>query len=338
MPRQARIDAPGLLHHIICRGIERKSIFQTDEDRDDFVRRLSIILPQTGTICYAWALIPNHFHLLLKTGSVPIATVMHKLLTGYAVSYNRRHVRHGHLFQNRYKSILCQEDAYLLQLVRYIHLNPLKAKLVSNLDELDNYKYCGHHCLVGTKLSVWQDTDEILSNFAKTSGVAMRKYKEYLLAGLNADEQPDFAGGGLLRSCCGMQQLNKLHNVGVLHANDERILGDSEFVENILADADGRFNKHPEPMLCRIDFGGLVVALSRHFGINEAELLSASKIPAVVQVRSLLCFFAVRKLGMTATAVAATIGISQPAVSRSVMRGLVVSADLKIGFEEIVKV
>ena len=125
MPRQARIDAPGALHHIIARGIERRRIFRTRKDYLDFIDRLSSLLDSTGTRCYAWALIPNHFHLLLKTGSVPIATVMRRLLTGYAVSFNNRHCRHGHVFQNRYKSILCQEETYLKELVRYIHLNPL---------------------------------------------------------------------------------------------------------------------------------------------------------------------------------------------------------------------
>ena len=137
MPRKARIDAPGALHHIICRGIERRRIFYDNADRDDFVKRLSVILSDTATPCYAWALIPNHFHLFLRTGTAPIATVMRRLLTGYAVSFNRRHRRHGHVFQNRYKSILCQEDPYLLELVRYIHLNPLRARVVSGLKELD---------------------------------------------------------------------------------------------------------------------------------------------------------------------------------------------------------
>ena len=108
MPRKARIDAPGALHHIICRGIERRKIFLNDIDRDDFVDRLSMIVSESETLCYAWALIPNHFHLLLKTGNTPITTVMRRLLTGYAVGFNRRHRRHGRLFQNRYKSILCQ--------------------------------------------------------------------------------------------------------------------------------------------------------------------------------------------------------------------------------------
>jgi REP-associated tyrosine transposase len=102
MPRQSRIDAPGALHHIIARGIERKTIFKDDVDRDNFLDRLETILTQTQTACFAWALIPNHFHLLLRTGTTTISNVMRRLLTGYAVSFNFRHRRHGHLFQNRY--------------------------------------------------------------------------------------------------------------------------------------------------------------------------------------------------------------------------------------------
>jgi len=110
MPRQARIDAPGALHHIICRGIERRNIFKDNTDRNRFLERLGSVLQKTSTPCYGWALIPNHFHLLLKTGQEPIAQVMRRLLTGYAVTFNRWHRRYGRLFQNRYKSILCQEN------------------------------------------------------------------------------------------------------------------------------------------------------------------------------------------------------------------------------------
>jgi REP-associated tyrosine transposase len=120
MPRQSRIDAPGALHHIISRGIERSVIFKDHIDHNHFLDRLGTILKETDTRCFAWALVSNHFHLLLKTGHVPIATVMLRLLTGYVVTYNRRHRRYGHLFQNRYKAILCEEDTYLLELVRYI--------------------------------------------------------------------------------------------------------------------------------------------------------------------------------------------------------------------------
>ena len=114
MPRQSRIDAPGALHHIIARGIEHGKIFY-DDDRDDFLSRLSKILTQSKTKCYAWALIPNHFHLLVKTGDVPVAKAMRRLLSGYAGGFNRWRHRSGHLFQNRYKSILEMGDAlYIL--------------------------------------------------------------------------------------------------------------------------------------------------------------------------------------------------------------------------------
>jgi len=143
MPRKSRIDVPGALHHIIIRGIERKRIFQDNLDRSNFIDRLGSICTGLNVICYAWALMPNHVHLLLRSGTAPIPAVMRRLLTGYAVTYNHRHKRHGHLFQNRYKSILCQEDTYLLELARYIHLNPLRTGVVSDMENLDHYPYSG---------------------------------------------------------------------------------------------------------------------------------------------------------------------------------------------------
>jgi len=141
MPRKSRLDAPGVLHHVIIRGIERKKIFWEDADRADFLVRLEALLPDTRTACYAWALMGNHAHLLLRSGTIGVAGLMQRLLTGYAVSFNRRHHRHGQLFQNRYKSIICQEDAYLKELVRYIHLNPLRAGIVQDLSALEKYQY-----------------------------------------------------------------------------------------------------------------------------------------------------------------------------------------------------
>ena len=113
MPRLARLDAPGVLHHVIIRGIERKSIFRDGKDRDDFLARFEDLIPTTTIACYAWALLSNHAHFLLRTGDMPLATFMRRLLTGYAGGVNRRHKRVGPLFQNRFRSIVCQEDAYL---------------------------------------------------------------------------------------------------------------------------------------------------------------------------------------------------------------------------------
>ena len=180
MPRLARLDAPGVLHHIMIRGIERRKIFLNQNDYEDFIERLAMLLPEMKTACYAWVLMPNHAHFLFCTGTVPLARLMRRLLTGYAVSFNRRHKRHGHLFQNRYKSIICQEDAYLRELVRYIHLNPVRAGIVSAVGELKGYAYCGHSALMGRKKRPWQDVEYVLGFFGKTVGAARKAYAEYV--------------------------------------------------------------------------------------------------------------------------------------------------------------
>jgi len=112
--------------------------------------------------CLAWTLMSNHYHLLVRVGSDPLAKLMAPLLGGYASSYNRRHNRCGYVFQNRYKSILCDADNYLLELVRYIHLNPLRAGIVANLKSLDFYPWTGHAGLMGKKQQVWQSVNEVL--------------------------------------------------------------------------------------------------------------------------------------------------------------------------------
>ncbi len=133
MPRQARLDAPGILYNVMVRGLERRPIFRDDVDRRDFCTRLGRLVEATTLTVYAWALLPNHAHLLLRTGQRPLARCMRALLTGYVGAFNRRHKRVGHLFQNRYKSIVEEEESYLLELVRYLHLNPLRAKVVPTL-------------------------------------------------------------------------------------------------------------------------------------------------------------------------------------------------------------
>ena len=116
------------------RGIERRRIFESDRDREDFLDRLGRIIQEGGASCFAWVLIPNHAHILLRTGSTPLAGMMRRLLTGYAVSFNLRHQRSGHLFQNRYRLIVCEESAYMLELVQYIHLNAIRAGLVKEME------------------------------------------------------------------------------------------------------------------------------------------------------------------------------------------------------------
>ena len=149
MPRLARLDAPGVLHHVMGRGIERRKSFLNTKDRNDFIARLGQLAEERSIVVYACPLLDNHFHLLCKTNKRPLSASMRRLLTGYVVNFNKRHRRHGHLFQNRYKSIVCQEDAYLLELVRYIHLNLLRAGLVKTIKQLNRSPWSGHSALAG---------------------------------------------------------------------------------------------------------------------------------------------------------------------------------------------
>lgn len=321
MPRKTRIDAPGALHHIICRGIERKPIFRDDEDRDHLLERLGKILLETSTTCFAWALIPNHFHLLLRTGPTPIATIMRRLLTGYAVTFNHRHGRHGQLFQNRYKSILCEEETYLLELVRYIHLNPVRARLVADLDALETFPYCGHGVLTGKNPNDWQDTGYILARFGKNLSRARLKYREFVHDGVEMGQRPELTGGGLIRSLGGWKVAKKSLTKMERLKGDERILGGSDFVREVLLRAEEELALRDQLKVAGYGLDELARDVAGLFDIEQRQIFSTGKYPRIVQARSLFCYWAVRQLGLTATFLAQQLHLTQPAVSIAVKRG-----------------
>ncbi|MGD8613011.1 MAG: transposase [Desulfobacterales bacterium] len=334
MPRKALIDAPGALQHIIVRGIERKGIFFDDQDRDHFVDRLGTVLPESSAGCYAWALIPNHFHLLLRSGDVSISTVMRRLLTGYALSFNRRHRRHGPLFQNRYKSILCQQDPYFLELVRYIHLNPLRAGVVSDYKALGKFAYSGHAAVLGQNPHVFQDVDTVLSLFAKKRSAARKKYSAFVHEGISHGHRPELVGGGLIRSAGGWSAVKGLRRSNAHLKGDERILGDKNFVDAVLAAAEEQLERKYQLAANGIDFDSVVKRIADVFDINVDQLLAAGKHPPTVKARSVLCYWAVRELGMNGTDVAAKLGCSQSAVSKSAKRGEVIAAENNLNLIE----
>jgi len=330
MPRKARIDAPGALHHIMCRGIERREIFRDDTDRNSFIERFGQLVSETKTVCYGWALLPNHFHLLLKTGNVPIATVMRRLLTGYAVTFNSRHRRTGHLFQNRYKSILCQEYPYLLELVRYIHLNPLRTGLLGSMKELNSYKYCGHSFLLGKRKNNWQDTNTVLQFFGKRKSSARKNYLAFVEQGLAMGRRSDLTGGGLIRSAGGWKELKAFRSLGIHIKGDERILGDSDFVESILEEQNERLEQRYRLQMQGYHVDKVVELVAKLFELKPEEVLSSSKQPQRVQARSLLCYWAVKELELGGVDIARRLKISQSAVSRAVARGERIAADMGV--------
>ena len=321
MPRKSRIDAPGALHHIICRGIERRAIFEVDYDRDRFVSRLAAVLEETDTLCYAWALIPNHFHLLIRSGSIPVAGIMRRVLTGYAVNFNMRHSRSGHLFQNRYKSILCQEEPYLLELVRYIHLNPIRAGVVADMKSLDGYPYSGHSRLMGKIKSGFQNTEKVLALFGQTRREARRRYRDFVTKGLPAGKRPELTGGGLIRSAGGWQALKELRREGVHFKSDERLLGDSDFVDSVLKAADEKLDRKYRLQAEGYGFEDAVARVCGIYNLNRRDLLSRGKQRNRAMARSVLAYWAVKELGMSVREAGEKLGLSPSAASRCVQRG-----------------
>jgi len=338
MPRQARIDAPGAVHHIIARGIERGKIFRDDQDRGDFVHRLGKVVVETQTRCFAWALIPNHFHLLLQTGSVPVATVMRRLLTGYAIGHNRRHRRSGHLFQNRYKSILCQKDAYLKELVRYIHLNPLRAGLVKNMDELDRYRFSGHSYVVGKKSNDWQAVSEVLSIFDDRLTQARSRYRDYLIQGVSLGRQPDLVGGGLVRSAGGWDVVCAMRRLGDFQKSDERILGDGDFVETVLVEAQEQMRHRYVLASKGFELKDLGEAVSKVVQVSPEELVGPSKARRVVKARALICYWAVRELGLSMTEVGGRLKIGVSTVSSAVKKGQSIAKEEGLVLSELLNI
>lgn len=323
MPRQARLDAPGMLHHIIIRGIERRKIFLNSEDYEDFLNRLAKLLLETETVCYAWALMPNHAHFIFCTGKVPIATLMRRLLTGYAVRFNRQHRRAGRLFQNRYKSIICQEDAYLTELVRYIHLNPLRARLVSTVEELNGYAYCGHSTLMGQKKRSWQEVDYILGYFGRTVGKSRNDYLAYLEEGISRGRREDLTGGGLIRSLGGWSEVKKHRGKTSDHAmSDERILGDGSFVDSVIAQAAAEeFDRRYTLKRKGYDLAAIAGRVAEILGIKKEDVFSKGSQKMRVKARSMLCYWAVREAGMSIRTLAKRLEMSAPGVGYAVERG-----------------
>jgi len=322
MPRQARIDAPGVLHHVIIRGIERREIFRDDKDRDNFIGRLKTLLSETGTSCYAWALLSNHAHFLLRTGNKSLSTLMGRLLTGYAVTYNRRYRRHGQLFQNRYKSIICQEETYLKELVRYIHLNPLRAKIVSSISELNIYPYCGHGVLLGKVKIGWQDARYVLSCFGKTTKQARDRYSIFVEEGIGQGRRPELTGGGLIRSLGGWEKVKEIKLNGQDRIKgDQRILGESDFVQGILTDAEERLTRFYELKNKGYDLEKVEVRVCEIFGIDRDELFSRSRIKARADARGLYCYWGSRELGYAMSELSRRLNITVPGVVYAVRRG-----------------
>jgi len=320
MPRQARLDAPGTLHHVIVRGIESRRIVDDRWDRRNFVSRLGRVASDTETAVYAWALMHNHAHILLRSSQHGLSCFMRRFLTGYAVTYNLRHKRHGHLFQNRYKSIVCDEDAYFRELVRYIHLNPLRVKVVKSLPELDKYHWSGHGVLMGKVKHEWQDREYVLSSFGDKEGEARREYRRYVEDGMNKGRRPELVGGGLVRSLGGWSQVLSLRRQNERVFSDQRILGTGDFVKHVIEEADESIKCQLGENEWRKKAQELIVQTCKEQNVNPSELRMGSRRGRIPAIRTKIANELVGKYGFPLAEVARQLGVTTSAISKAVSR------------------
>lgn len=322
MPRRARLDAPGALHHIMVRGINRAAIFHDDQDRSKFLERLGATVSEANCAVYAWTLMTNHVHILFKSGGKGISAVMRKLLTWYAIYHNRRHRRTGHLFENRYKSIICDEDNYLLALVRYIHLNPLRAKMVENMEDLDIYPWSGHSSVMGKKEYPWMDTGYVLLQFNDAKRRARGAYRKFVQDGIGLGHQPELTGGGLVRSLGGWSKVESAQRKGQKTEHDERILGSGEFVTALFKEAEEKQVRQLKLRRAGLTIEKIIQKECAEAGISDRELKSGSRRHTVSVIRMRIAKRSVEEMGLTSAEIARHLGVCTSTITRAIEKGM----------------
>jgi len=259
---------------------------------------------------------------------------MRRLMTGHAVTFNKRHKRSGHLFQNRYKSVICEEDPYLLELIRYIHLNPLRAGIVKDLKVIDKYRWTGHSAILGhvknpllpnepnklnkpngpnkpEKSLAEKTIEDVLLHFGETKKVARRRYRQFVKNGIDQGKRPEFQGGGLVRSAGG----NKAGLLGrkkeEREKGDARILGSGDFVNETLTQSETLLKKKYLP---KRPIEELIEIVAGKLGLKPELICSGNRQRQYSEARSVLAWLAVEEVGHPAAEVARFLGISRVGV------------------------
>ena len=304
----------------MVRGIERKRIFREDEDREDFVSRLRNLSKETGTRILAWSLLNNHAHLLLFSGSSGLSLFMRRLLSGYSQAFNRRHKRNGHLFQNRYKSIVCEEETYLLELIRYIHLNPLRVSAVASLAELKRYPWSGDGVLVGRRENDWQERDYVLRQFHRNEKRAIRAYRRFMEEGKDQGRRRELVGGGLVRSMGGWSQVLSLRGRGEIGEHDSRILGGGDFVAEILKEADQKVTRYLPVKNREALIRKVIRKICQEEGVEEKEVGLGGQARRVTSVRVKVAWELNREYGIPMAEIARHVGVCTSAIANALRK------------------
>lgn len=284
MARRRRVFAPGLLYHVMVRGNQRQKTFRTERDYRAYLERVARYGKSYGVKLYAYCLMPNHVHLLLETSHVPLSRFMQGVQQSYTQYFNRVHHKVGHLFQGRYKAIICEKEEYLLELVRYIHLNPVRSKLVWRPEE---YPYSGHGIYLAGKGTEVMEPGLVLKLLGGPKG-----YRRFVLDGL---------GEG--------------HKEQYYEVEDQRFLGREEFGEKVREEVGGERER-----VWRRSLGSVVEKLARRLKTSPEVLRGPERTWKVSRVRGLVAYVLTRRMGFSVKEVADYLGRDQTSISTLLIR------------------
>jgi putative transposase len=254
MARPLRVEYEGAMYHVIVRGNERRAVFLDDSDRERYLRRLAHYRERFGFRLYAFCLMSNHVHLAIRSGKEPLSRIMRGLQGSYTQAFNRRHRRAGHLFQGRYKAFLVQEDPYLLGLVRYIHENPMRARIV---DRPELYEWSSDRWYRKGRGPEWLDVDPVLSMLGRGRKAAVAAYRRLMSRQIGRDYQEAPVTGQLVK-------------------------GDEEFATQVLAS-----KEDPELLRRGVTVERICRAVSRALDLPLTELRSPSRIRTLARGRAI---------------------------------------------------
>jgi Transposase and inactivated derivatives len=292
MPRKPRVEVEGGLYHVIARGNNRQMIFHSDDDHKKFLSLLSVQKAKLGFFLYAYCLMSNHFHLLIERQSEPIGRIMQRVLTGYSQYYNRKYRKAGHVFQGRHKSILCQSDRYLGELVRYIHLNPVRAKMVR---KAERYRWSSHRTYLGTEPGTLVDVDPVLRLFGARKKKARENFAGHVAAGARLGHNDEFYSTG-----------------------EEGILGSEEFIDatiHRLGETNGKIGRRTETTVPEFNADVLVAIIERLLDIRRESFYGSGKSRHSTVAKELLILTG-RQAGANVRTLSQLVGLDPSTTSR----------------------
>lgn len=286
MPRKPRIHFPSAVYHVILRGNGKQDIFFDEGDRFRFHLLLQEATERYHCRVHAFCLMSNHVHIALQVSDIPLSRIMQNITFRYTRWINWRQRRSGHLFQGRYKAVLVDENEYLLELIRYIHLNPVRAGMVI---EPSRYSWSSHPSYCGRQSIAWLTTEWMLSQFSKKEKEARKLYQRFIADGLSEGHRPEFHG---------------------VNGRDSRILGDDSFAESVLNDA--------EAMPLKLSLDRLIEAVNTVYGFSPGDI--ACRTRAASEARGLAAWIALETMGCTVAEVAKASGRDASSLSSAASR------------------